>query len=83
MEGGSPDQSFNFRYCKMTSPLYESLARLLTEQRNPSTMDLDMLSVTEVLRRINAEDKLVPLAVEREIPYIARAVPVIFSACCK
>ena len=53
MEGGSPDQSFNFRYCKMTSPLYESLARLLTEQRNPSTMDLDMLSVTEVLRRIS------------------------------
>jgi len=80
MEDGSPDHSFNFRYCKMTSPLYESLARLLTEQRNPNTMDLDTLSVTEVLRRISAEDKLVPLAVEREIPYIARAVELVLAS---
>lgn len=50
------------------------LGKLLTEQRNPRTMDLDSLSIEEILRRINAEDKLVPLAVEREIPYIARAV---------
>jgi len=64
----------------MTSPLYESLARLLTEQRNPMSMDLDALSVPEILRLINAQDKLVPLAVEREIPYIARAIELIVDS---
>lgn len=57
--------------------LAATLGKLLTEQRNPRTMDLDSLSVEEILRRINAEDKLVPLAVEREIPYIARGVELI------
>ena len=57
--------------------LAAKLGKLLTEQRNPRTMDLDTLSVEEILRRINAEDKLVPLAVEREIPYIARAVELV------
>ncbi len=57
-----------------------ALARLLTEQRNPASHDLDTLSVEEILRLINAEDKLVPLAVEREIPYIARAVEIVVTA---
>jgi N-acetylmuramic acid 6-phosphate etherase len=56
------------------------LARLLTEQRNPVSRDLDVLSVEEVLRLINAQDKLVPLAVEREIPFIAQAVDLIVAA---
>jgi N-acetylmuramic acid 6-phosphate etherase len=43
-------------------------------------MDLDSLSIEEILRRINAEDKLVPLAVEREIPYIARAVELVVAS---
>ncbi len=60
--------------------LSESLARLLTEQRNPATMNLDSLSTEEILRLINSQDKLVPLAVEREIPYIALAVEHIVSA---
>jgi len=64
----------------MTSPLYESLARLLTEQRNPLTLDLDTLSVTEILRLINSQDKLVPLAVEREIPHIEQAVELIVDS---
>lgn len=53
------------------------LARLLTEQRNPRSTDLDSLSTEEMLRLINSEDKLVPIAVEREIPYIASAVELI------
>jgi len=64
----------------MTSPLYESLARLLTEQRNPLSMDLDTLSITGILRLINAQDKLVPVAVEREIPHIARAVELVVDS---
>lgn len=57
-----------------------ALARLLTEQRNPASRDMDMLSVEELLRLINAQDKLVPLAVEKEIPYIAQAVEILVAA---
>jgi N-acetylmuramic acid 6-phosphate etherase len=55
-------------------PLTTALSQLLTEQRNPASMDLDMRSTEGILRLLNAEDKLVPLAVEREIPYIIQAV---------
>ena len=53
---------------------FEEFARLATEQRNPRTMDLDTLEVPELLARINAEDRTVPEAVGRELPYVARAV---------
>ena len=66
----------------MTAPraLHDALAKLLTEQRNPASADLDMLSVDGILRLINAQDKLVPVAVEREIPYIAEAVDLVVHA---
>jgi N-acetylmuramic acid 6-phosphate etherase len=64
----------------MSKTLSDALAKLLTEQRNPVTMDLDRLSTEGVLRLINAQDKLVPLAVEREIPYIAQAVEVVVAS---
>jgi N-acetylmuramic acid 6-phosphate etherase len=60
-----------------SSALAEQLGKLMTEQRNPRSMDLDRLSTEGVLRLINSEDKLVPLAVEREIPYIEQAVELI------
>ena len=60
--------------------LHDALAKLLTEQRNPVSMDLDTLGTEGVLRLLNAQDKLVPLAVEREIPYIAEAVELIVHA---
>lgn len=53
---------------------FEEFAKLATEQRNPRTMDLDTLEVPELLARINAEDRTVPEAVGRELPWIARAV---------
>ncbi|HTX98500.1 MAG TPA: N-acetylmuramic acid 6-phosphate etherase [Bacteroidota bacterium] len=64
----------------MPEELSRSLAMLLTEQRNPVSRDLDMLSIDQVLRLMNAQDKLVPVAVEREIPYIARAVDIVVGA---
>jgi N-acetylmuramic acid 6-phosphate etherase len=64
----------------MSKTLSDALAKLLTEQRNPVTMDLDRLSTEGVLRLINAQDKLVPLAVEREIPYIAQAVDLVVAS---
>lgn len=63
-----------------TQSLADTLSRLLTEQRNLSTMDLDLLSTEGVLRLINAQDKLVPIAVEREIPHIVKAVDMIVSS---
>lgn len=45
-----------------------------TERRNPASVDLDLLPTLELLRRINVEDALVPAAVERALPSLARAV---------
>jgi N-acetylmuramic acid 6-phosphate etherase len=60
--------------------LSEQLGRLLTEQRNPRSTRLDTLTTEGILRLINAEDKLVPVAVEREIPYIAAAVELVVGS---
>ena len=48
---------------------FEEFARLATEQRNPRTMDLDTLEVPDLLARISAEDRTVPDAVAKELPY--------------
>ncbi len=58
----------------MTPNPSDILAQLQTEQRNPASADLDLLSTERILRLMNAEDKTVAVAVEREIPFIARAV---------
>jgi len=51
----------------------EDLEKLISEQRNVKTVDIDRLSMEEILRVINEEDKKVAYAVEREIPNIAKA----------
>ena len=56
------------------------LENLLTEQRNPASASIDSLPTEDVLRIINAEDRKVAAAVEREIPAIARAVDAIVAA---
>jgi len=43
-------------------------------------MDLDTLDSLELVTRINEQDKLVPLAVEKELPQIAKAVDIITAA---
>ncbi len=57
--------------------LFEEISTLSTEQRNPASMDIDARSVEEILKIMNDEDKKVPVAVEKEIPYIAKAVDMI------
>jgi N-acetylmuramic acid 6-phosphate etherase len=64
----------------MPEELSNSLAKLLTEQRNPATMHMDSLSTEGILRLLNSQDKLVPVAVEKEIPHIAAAVEIIVHA---
>jgi N-acetylmuramic acid 6-phosphate etherase len=53
------------------------LAKLLTEQTNPASENIDTLSTEEMLRVINTEDQRVAEAVAREIPRIAAAVDAI------
>ena len=52
----------------------------LTEEANPASASIDALATEDVLRIINAEDRKVAEAVEREIPAIARAVDAIVEA---
>jgi N-acetylmuramic acid 6-phosphate etherase len=59
---------------------FDEFARLATEQRNPRTADLDTLDVPAILARIHAEDRTVPDAVAREIPYIAQAVELVVAS---
>ncbi len=60
--------------------LFSEISQLSTEQRNPKSMDIDALSVLEILKIINEEDKTVPLAVEKEIPYIEKAVKLVVKS---
>ena len=64
----------------MKESLFEELKNLITEKANPKTMDIDSKSIEEILRIINSEDKDVPLAVEKEIPYIKQAVEILVQA---
>jgi N-acetylmuramic acid 6-phosphate etherase len=53
---------------------------LFTEKTNPASASIDAMATEEMLRIVNAEDRLVPDAVGREIPNIARAVDAIVNA---
>jgi N-acetylmuramic acid 6-phosphate etherase len=55
------------------------LDSLLTEQPNPASASIDTLPTEAMLRVINAEDRKVAEAVERELPAIARAVDAIVA----
>lgn len=56
------------------------LEKLLTEQRNKNTMNLDEMSVHEILTTMNKEDEKVPQAVAKEIDQIEKAVRQVIKA---
>ena len=58
----------------MTENLLQTLSTLITEQRNPNSMNVDSLSALEIVQLMNEEDKQVPLAIEKCLPQIAQAV---------
>jgi len=60
--------------------VFDEIASLTTEARNPRSLDLDRLAVGDVLRLINAEDRTVAEAVGAEIPHIERAVDLVLDA---
>lgn len=60
--------------------LFKELATLVTEKRNPKSMDIDIMETEDIVRVINDEDKTVAHVVENEIPYISKAVDIITDA---
>ncbi|MFC4854470.1 N-acetylmuramic acid 6-phosphate etherase [Actinophytocola glycyrrhizae] len=58
----------------MTVPRQAVHVESPTERRNPRTTDLDQLPTLDLLRAINAEDRLVPDAVSAALPSLATAV---------
>ncbi len=51
-----------------------------TESVNPKSRDIDLKSIPEILSIINEEDMAVPLAVQRVIPDIAKAVEAVIRS---
>ncbi|NDJ56782.1 N-acetylmuramic acid 6-phosphate etherase [Enterobacteriaceae bacterium 4M9] len=51
-----------------------NLGGLVSETRNPQTMDLDALSTLEMVTRFNEQDALVAQAVNATLPAVAQAV---------
>ena len=64
----------------MAENLLQTLSTLITEQRNPNSINVDSLSALEIVQLMNEEDKQVPLAIEKCLPQIARAVECIVAA---
>ncbi|MBG5894228.1 N-acetylmuramic acid 6-phosphate etherase [Providencia rettgeri] len=56
------------------------LSKMITESRNAASTNIDQLSTAEMLKVINDEDKLVPLAVEKVLPEIAQLVDKVAEA---
>jgi N-acetylmuramic acid 6-phosphate etherase len=57
-----------------------NLENLVTEGVNEATVNIDKVSTFEMVKLINEEDKKVALAVERELPEIAKAIDYIVGA---
>lgn len=60
--------------------LFEEISNLLTEQKNSSSNAIDELDTLEILRLINNEDKIVPIAISEEIENIKLAVDLVVDA---
>ena len=60
--------------------VFDEIAALATEQRNPRTMDLDTKDVEGILAAIHAEDRTVAGVVGGEIPHIAQVVELAVAA---
>jgi N-acetylmuramic acid 6-phosphate etherase len=56
------------------------LSRLTTEQRNPDTLDIDLMSSLEIVTTINRQDALVPEAIRGCLSMIAALVDRIVEA---
>lgn len=62
------------------STLIAELEHLVSELRNPDTLQIDLMSTSEILAAMNAEDAKVATAVQAVLPQIAEAVDSIVEA---
>ena len=62
------------------SALMAELETLVSEARNPDTVEIDLMSSREILAAMNREDRKAPEAVEKVLPEIAQAVDRIVEA---
>jgi N-acetylmuramic acid 6-phosphate etherase len=62
------------------SVLMAELGQLVSEARNPVTMQIDLMSTNQILAAMNAEDAQVSAAVQTELPHVAAAVDQIVEA---
>jgi N-acetylmuramic acid 6-phosphate etherase len=60
--------------------VFQELAGLVTESRNPNSYDVDIMNTEDIVRLINKEDHHVAEAVSKEIPYIVKAADIIAEA---
>jgi N-acetylmuramic acid 6-phosphate etherase len=60
--------------------LFDTIAKLTTEARNPRSTDLDRMDVPAILELINDEDVRVAEAVRGELPHVAAAVELVLEA---
>lgn len=56
------------------------LKKFTTEARNPKTLTLDTMSSLEIVTIMNQEDRNVPIAIEKELPQIAKLVDIVANA---
>ena len=56
------------------------LSEMITETRNPSTMELDTMSSLEIVSEMNREDALIAQAIRHPLP-VMKAAPSPQSAC--
>jgi len=64
----------------MPNTVYRELQNLVTEARNEASNGVDSKSIHQILHIINAEDQRIPAIVEKEIPYIEKAVEILVTA---
>ena len=58
----------------MNQTLLNSLSQMMSEQRNPRSLNIDCMTAIDIVQLINQEDLLVAKAVEKCLPHIAEAV---------
>jgi hypothetical protein len=64
----------------MSRQVFDEIKDLITESRNPATMEIDAKSTLDILQLINHEDRKIADVVAKEIPHIAEAVELIVAA---
>jgi len=64
----------------MSRDVFDEITKLVTEQRNPATEQIDTRSSREIVGLINAEDHKVAPVVKGELDHVARAVDIVVQA---